>query len=71
MLNETPFLFIFYLVYTAVGLLIMPKIKAIIAITNKTCMMPVAEYKNTPNAQPMSNIMAITYSSEFMMVLFN
>jgi len=71
MLNETPFLFIFYLAYTAVGLLIMPKIKAIIAITNKTCMMPVAEYKNTPNAQPMSNIMAITYSSEFMMVLFN
>ena len=71
MLNETPFLFIFYLVYTAVGLLIMPKIKAIIAITNKTCMMPVAEYKNTPNAQPMSNIMAIIYSSEFMMVLFN
>jgi len=71
MLNETPFLFIFYLVYTAVGLLIMPKIKAIIAITNKTCMMPVAEHKNTPNAQPMSNIMAIIYSSEFMMVLFN
>ncbi len=59
MLYETPFLFIFYLVYTAVGLLIMPKIKAIIAITNKTCIMPVAEYKNTPNAQPMSNITAI------------
>ena len=60
-----------YSAYTAVGLLIMPRIKAIIAITNKICMMPVAEYKNTPNAQPMSNITAIIYSSEFMMMLFN
>jgi len=33
----------FIAIYIAVGLLIMPKIKAIIAITNKTCMMPVAE----------------------------
>jgi hypothetical protein len=49
----------------------MPRIKAIIAITNKICMMPVAEYKNTPNAQPMSNITAIIYSSEFMVMLFN
>lgn len=57
--------------YTAVGLRMMPKIKAIIAITNKTCIMPVAEYKNTPNAQPMSNITAIIYSIEFMVMLFN
>jgi len=59
----------FIAVYTAVGLLIMPRIKAIIAITNKTCMIPVAEYRNTPNAQPMSNITAIIYSSEFMVML--
>ena len=49
----------FIAVYSAVGLLIIPKIKATIAITNKICIMPVAEYINTPNAQPMSNITAI------------
>ncbi len=65
------FFYKYFFTYTAVGLLIMPKIKAIIAITNKTCMMPVAEYRNTPNAQPMSNITAIIYSNEFMMMLFN
>ena len=71
MLNETPFLFIFYLAYTAVGLLIMPKIKAIIAITNNMCIMPEAAYTNTPNAQPMSSITAMIYNSEFMVLYFN
>jgi hypothetical protein len=52
--------------YIAVGLLITPKIIAIIAITNNTCIIPVAEYKNTPNAQPISRITATIYNNEFM-----
>ena len=53
----------------AVGRLIIPNIKAIIAITNNTCIIPVAEYKNTPNAQPISRITAMIYNSEFIMIL--
>ena len=52
----------------AVGLRIMPNIKAIIAITNNMWIIPVAEYINTPNAQPISNITAITYNNEFMVM---
>jgi len=58
-------------IYTAVGLRIMPNSKAIIAITNNICIMPVAEYTNTPNAHPMSNITAMIYNSEFIVILFN
>jgi hypothetical protein len=46
----------------------MPKIKAIMAITNNMCMMPVAEYRNTPNAHPMSSITAMIYNSEFIVI---
>ena len=60
-----------YADYIAVGLRMRPKIKAITAITNKTCIMPVAEYKNTPNAHPMSKITAMIYNSEFIVMLFN
>ena len=56
-------------VYIAVGRLIMPKIKAMIAITNRICIMPVAEYKNTPNAQPISKITAMIYNNEFIVNL--
>jgi hypothetical protein len=52
----------------AVGRLITASITAIIAITNKICIMPVAEYINTPNAQPIISITAIIYSNEFMVV---
>jgi hypothetical protein len=41
------------------------------AITNNTCIMPVAEYKNTPNAHPMSNITAMIYNSEFIVIYLN
>jgi len=49
----------------------MPNIKAIIAITNNICIMPVAEYMKTPNAQPISRITAIIYSNEFIVLFFN
>lgn len=55
----------------AVGLLIMPNIKAIIAITNNTCIMLPTEYTNTPNAQPISKITAMIYNNEFMVMFFN
>jgi len=55
----------------AVGRLVMPNTKAIIAITNNTCIIPVAEYINTPNAHPASKIMAIIYNNEFIVMRFN
>ena len=51
--------------YMAVGRLMMPNKSAIMAITNKICMMPVREYTKTPNAHPMSKITAMIYNSEF------
>ena len=65
------FLLSYFRNYTAVGLLIKPSTRAIMAITNNTCIMPVAEYKNTPNAHPMSKITAMIYNSEFIVNLFN
>jgi hypothetical protein len=50
----------------AVGLLISPKIIAMIAITNSTCINPAAEYTNTPNAQPMIRTTATIYNNELM-----
>ena len=52
----------------AVGLRIMPNIKAIIAITNNMCIMLPTEYTNTPNAHPISNITAMIYNNEFMVM---
>ena len=48
----------------AVDLLIKPNSNAIIAITNNACIKPVAEYMNTPNAQPMMRITAMIYNSD-------
>jgi hypothetical protein len=50
----------------AVGRLITPKMIAIIAMTNNTCISPVTEYTNTPNAHPMMRITAMIYNNEFM-----
>jgi hypothetical protein len=51
-----------------VGRLIIPNIKAIIAITNNTCIIPVAEYMNTPNAHPIRRITAMIYNNEFIVL---
>jgi hypothetical protein len=50
----------------AVGLLISPKITAMIAITNSTCISPAAEYTNTPIAHPIIRTTATIYNNEFM-----
>jgi hypothetical protein len=54
----------------AVGLLIRPKIIAMMAITNNTCISPPTEYINTPNAHPMMRITATIYNNEFMVDVF-
>lgn len=54
--------------YIVVGRLIIPNIKAIIAITNNTCIIPVAEYMNTPNAHPIRRITAMIYNNEFIVL---
>jgi len=56
--------------YTAVGLRIIPNMTAIIAITNNTCIKLPTAVKNTPIAQPIISITAITYNNEFMVVDF-
>jgi len=57
-------------IYTIVGRLITPNINAITAITNNTCIKPVAEYINTPKAHPTMSITATIYNNEFMVDLF-
>jgi hypothetical protein len=52
--------------YTTEDLRITPSNKAIMAITNNTCIRPPAEYINTPNAQPMMRITAMIYNSDLM-----
>jgi len=41
-----------------------PNKSAIIAITNKACIKPVAEYINTPSAHPIIRITAMIYSND-------
>jgi hypothetical protein len=55
----------------AVGRLMKPSIKAMIAITSNTWIRPVAEYINTPNAQPIIRITAMIYNNEFMVDSFS
>jgi len=57
--------------YIAVGRLMTPSNNAMIAITSNTCIKPVAEYINTPNAQPMMRITAMIYNNEFMVDSFS
>jgi hypothetical protein len=59
------------LCYMAVGLLISPKIMAMIAITNSTCISPAAEYTNTPSAHPMMRTTATIYNNEFIIGSFS
>jgi len=47
-----------------------PNINEMIAITSNTCIIPVAEYINTPKAHPIIRITATIYNNEFMADLF-
>lgn len=59
------------MLYMAVGLLMRPKIIAMMAITSSTCISPPTEYINTPNAHPMMRITATIYNNEFMVDVFS
>jgi hypothetical protein len=50
--------------------LINPNIRAITAITNSTCINPVAEYAKVPIAHPMIRITAMIYNSDLMILCF-
>jgi len=54
----------------AVGLRIIPRMKAITAITNNTWIKLPTAVKKNPIAQPIISITAMMYNNEFMIVLF-